>query len=250
MRSAETATSPAQPPARPVRDPSRMRRLLRALSTVLIVAGVLMIADAGVTLAWQEPISALLARIQQDKLSGQLDRIERSAPTPVERRVLAALATQRRRIEFLAREARRTARTGDPIGRIDIPKIGASFVVVQGTDTASLRKGPGHYPDTTFPGLGGTVAIAGHRTTYLAPFHDVNELKVGDRIVLTMPYARFEYAVQRTQVVLPTALWITRDVGYERLVLSACHPLYSASHRIVVFARMTRVTARGAALRG
>lgn len=224
-----------------------MRRALRAISTVLILAGVLMIADAGITLAWQEPVSALLARIQQNKLSGQLDKIEQRAPTPVQRRVLHALATQRRRIEFLAREARRTARTGGPIGRIDIPKIGADFVVVQGTDTDSLRKGPGHYPQTTFPGLPGTVAIAGHRTTYLAPFRRVDELKAGDPIVLTMPYARFTYRVQRLQIVLPTALWVTRDVGYDRLVLSACHPLYSASHRIIVFARLARVTARGAA---
>jgi sortase A len=227
-----------------------MRRALRAISTVLIVAGVLMIADAGITLAWQEPVSGLLARIEQNKLSGQLDRIERPAPTPVQRRVLAALASQRRRIAFLARELRRTARAGDPIGRIDIPKLGASFVVVQGTDTASLRKGPGHYPETTFPGLPGTVAIAGHRTTYLAPFHDVNELGRGDAIALTMPYGRFAYTVQRTQVVSPNASWIKRDVGYDRLVLSACHPLYSASHRIVVFARLRHVTARGAALSG
>lgn len=225
-----------------------MRRALRALSTVLIVAGVLMIADAGITLAWQEPVSALLARIEQSKLSGQLERIEQRGPTPVQRRVLAALASQRRRIEFLAREARRTARTGDPIGRIAIPAIGADFVVVQGTDTASLRKGPGHYPATTFPGLPGTVAIAGHRTTYLAPFRHVDELRHGDRIVLTMPYARLTYGVERTRIVDPDALWITRDVGYQRLVLSACHPLYSAAHRIVVFARLERVVARGAAV--
>src|SRR6185312_9470508 len=239
---AMTATDAAPPdrqPPRPLHARSPLRRAVRALSTVLIVAGLLMIADAGVTLAWQEPISAFIARIEQNALSGQLKRIERAAPTPVERRVA-----------FLAREARRSARVGDPIGRIDIPTIGASFVVVQGTDTSSLRKGPGHYPQTTFPGLGGTVAIAGHRTTYLAPFHDVNELKRGDRIVLTMPYARFEYAVQRTQIVTPDALWIERDLGYERLVLSACHPLYSASHRIVVFARLRHVSARGAALRG
>jgi sortase A len=227
-----------------------MRRALRAISTVLILAGVLLIADAGVTLAWQEPVSALLARIEQNKLSGQLDRIERSGPTRVERRVLAALADERRRIAFLAREARRNAMTGDPIGRIAIPKIGADFVVVQGTDTASLRKGPGHYPETTFPGLGGTVAIAGHRTTYLAPFRRVDELRRGDAIVLTMPYARFSYAVQRIQIVSPNAKWIERDVGYERLVLSACHPLYSASHRIIVFARLRRAAARGAAAMG
>ena len=128
--------------------------------------------------------------------------------------------------------------------------IGAGFVVVQGTDSASLRKGPGHYPSTTFPGLPGTVAIAGHRTTYLAPFRDVDELKHSDRILLTMPYGRFTYAVQRTQIVKPTALWVTRDVGYQRLVLSACHPLYSAAERIIVFARLQHVDARGAARRG
>jgi sortase A len=225
-----------------------MRRALRAVSTVLIVAGVLMIADAGITLAWQEPVSALLARIEQNKLSGQLDRLEQRGPTPVQQRVLRALASQRRRIEFLAREARRTAQTGDPIGRIAIPAIGASFVVVQGTDTASLRKGPGHYPSTTFPGLPGTVAIAGHRTTYLAPFRHVDDLKHGDRIVLTMPYGRFTYRVQRTQIVDPGALWVTRDVGYQRLVLSACHPLYSAAQRIIVFARLAQTVARGGAV--
>jgi sortase A len=224
-----------------------MRRALRAISTVLIVAGVLMIADAGITLAWQEPVSALLARIEQNKLSGQLDRIEQRGPTRVQQRVLRALESQRRRIEFLAREARRTAQTGDPIGRIAIPALGADFVVVQGTDTASLRKGPGHYPSTTFPGLPGTVAIAGHRTTYLAPFRRVDDLKRGDRIVLTMPYGRFTYRVQRDQVVDPDALWVTRDVGYQRLVLSACHPLYSAAQRIIVFARLEHVAARGAA---
>jgi len=225
-----------------------MTRALRTISTVLIVAGVLMIADAGITLAWQEPVSALLARIEQNKLSGELKRIEQRGPTRVQRRVLAALETQRRRIEFLAREARRSAHDGDPIGRIAIPAIGADFVVVQGTDTASLRKGPGHYPATTFPGLPGTVAIAGHRTTYLAPFRQIDDLQRGDRIVLTMPYGRFTYRVQRGQVVDPNALWVTRDAGYQRLVLSACHPLYSAAQRIVVFARLEQVVARGAAV--
>ncbi len=225
-----------------------MRHALRAISTVLIVAGALMIADAGITLAWQEPVSALLARIEQNKLSGELDRIEQRGPTPVQQRVLRALETRRRRIEFLAREARRTVRAGDPIGRIEIPAIGADFVLVQGTDNATLRKGPGHYPSTTFPGLPGTVAVAGHRTTYAAPFRRVDDLERGDRIELTMPYGRFTYRVQRGQIVEPTALWVTRDVGYQRLVLSACHPLYSAAQRIVVFARLERIVARGAAI--
>lgn len=217
---------------------------------MLIVAGALMIADAGVTFAWQEPVSALVARLAQNQLSGELEDLERTEPTPVQRRALATLPSERRRVAFLAREARRDATTGEPIGRIRIPSIGADFVVVHGTDGATLRKGPGHYPDTTFPGLGGTVAIAGHRTTYLAPFREVDELKPGQPIVLEMPYGRFTYAVQRTRIVQPSALWVTRDVGYERLVLSACHPLYSAAERIVVFARLRDVQARGAAARG
>lgn len=217
---------------------------------MLIVAGALMIADAGVTFAWQEPVSALVARLAQNQLAGELEDLERTEPTSVQRRALATLPSERRRVAFLAREARRDATTGQPIGRIRIPSIGADFVVVHGTDGATLRKGPGHYPDTTFPGLGGTVAIAGHRTTYLAPFRKVDELKPGQPIVLEMPYGRFTYAVQRTRIVQPSALWVTRDAGYERLVLSACHPLYSAAERIVVFARLRDVQALGAAARG
>jgi sortase A len=225
-----------------------MRRALRAISTVLIVAGTLLIVDAGITFAWQEPVSAVLARIQQDKLADQLDQLESRAPTPLQRRALARLETEPRRVAFLARLAQRSANVGDAIGRIEIPSIGVGQVVIQGTDAAELRKGPGHYPDTPFPGLGGTVAIAGHRTTYGAPFRNVNDLSRGDEIVLVMPYARFTYAVQKTQIVAPTATWVTRDVGYERLVLSACHPLYSAAQRIIVFARLRSTRERGAAV--
>ena len=129
-------------------------------------------------------------------------------------------------------------RAGDAVGRIDIAKISASYTVVQGTDASSLEKGPGHYPTTALPGMGETMAIAGHRTTYLAPFRRINELGQGDRIVVTMPYGQFVYRVQYVKIVLPTALWVTRNVGYDRLVLSACNPLYSAAQRIIVFARL------------
>ncbi len=241
-----TRTPPEEYAARRRNTPP-MKRALRAFSTVLIVAGLLLLADAGITLAWQEPVSALMARIQQDKLAGQLEEIEEAPPTPVQRRALAALPSQRRRVAFLAREARSNAEEGKPIGRIDIPRIGADFVVVEGTDPATLRKGPGHYPDTTFPGLRGTVGIAGHRTTYGAPFRKVDHLRRGDPIVVTMPYARFTYGVQETKIVPPTALWVTRDVGYDRLVLSACHPMYSAAERIIVFARLRRMEPLGAA---
>jgi sortase A len=226
-----------------------MRRILNALSTVLIVAGLLLIGDAGLTLVWQEPVSAVLARMQQDRLADELARIERRQPTAVQRTALARLESDRRRIAFLARLARREATAGEPFGRIEIPAIGLDAIVVEGTGAADLRKGPGHYPETTFPGLGGTVAIAGHRTTYGAPFGDVDQLHRGEEIVLEMPYGRFTYAVERTRIVSPDAVWVIRDQGFERLVLSACHPRFSAAKRIIVFARLRAVDGRGAAAR-
>lgn len=224
-----------------------MRRALRALSSVLIVAGVLLIADAAITLAWQEPVSAFLASRQQGKLADELEQIEQRAPTPVQRRALAQLRTDRHRIAFLARVSRRTATDGEPFGRLRIPSIDQDSVVVNGTQPDDLRMGPGHYPDTTFPGLGGTVAIAGHRTTYGAPFRNIDQLGKGDELVVEMPYGRFTYVFTRQLIVKPTATWVTRDVGYEQLVLSACHPLFSAAERLIVFARLTRVEERGAA---
>lgn len=202
-----------------------------------------MLADAGITLAWQEPISAYLAQRQQDKLGHELDAAGVQAIVRQEKAAVASIRDMKKRIEKLAAAERHRAHRGAPIGRIELPTLHRHYVVVQGTDDSTLRKGPGHYPGTEFPGQGGTVAIAGHRTTYLAPFRTINDLKRGDRIVLKMPYATFTYSVEKTQVVGPNAIWITHDVrGEERLVLSACHPLYSASHRIVAFAKLVSET--------
>lgn len=225
-----------------------MRRAARVASSVLIVVGALLVADAAVTLAWQEPVSAILAEIDQSQLSGDLDRLEAAPATRLQMRALRRLRVPARRIAFLARGLRRDLRPGRAIGRIRIPRIGATFVVVEGTDGATLRKGPGHYPATPLPGLPGTVAIAGHRTTYLAPFRKIDRLRPGDAIGVEMPYARFTYVVERSVIVPPTELSVTRPVGYDRLVLSACHPLYSAAKRIVVFARLRTTEPRGPAL--
>src|SRR3954468_13020000 len=214
-----------------------MRRGLRTLSTVLIVAGALLLADAVPPLLWQEPLSALYGHIQEGKLEDRLAQIERAPLAAVDQRAIARL-DQSRRLTFAARALARDSRAGDPLGKIAIPRIGLDAVFVQGTGSSDLRKGPGHYPATPLPGEHGTVAIAGHRTTYGAPFHDIDKLKPGDEIELTMPYGRFSYRVERTRIVPPTAVWVTNRVSYDRLILSACHPLYSAAQRIVVFAKL------------
>ena len=221
---------------------------LRALSTVLIIAGVLLLSDAALTLAWQEPVSALYARIVQDRLGDDLRDLELAKPSARDLAALRSLEDQRARMAFLARSLRRTSDPGDAVGRIRIPRIGASFVVVYGSDAASLRKGPGIYDDSPFPGAPGTVAIAGHRTTYLAPFRRIDKLQPGDEISVEMPYGRFTYRVQQRKIVAPTTVSVVKRVGYDRLVLSACHPLYSADKRIIVFARLVKSQARGAAL--
>jgi sortase A len=224
------------------------RRGWRALSVVLIVLGALVLIDAGVTLVWQEPLSALYAKYRQNHLSGTLRAAERATPTPVERRALASLPDERRRIAFLASELERHAGDGSAVGRIVIPRIDASYVVVKGTDTSDLESGPGIYSETSFPGIAGTTAIAGHRTTYLAPFRHIDALGRGSRILLKMPYAHFTYTVTGERVVAPTDVAAaTGEVGYSRLVLSACTPLFSAEKRLLVFARLTRTVPVGAA---
>ena len=188
---------------------------MRFIASVMTVSGVLLIADAGVTLAWQEPISALLAERDQDDLGRKLE----NPP---------------------ARVLRRQPLPGDAIGKIELPPLARSYFVVEGTKAEDLRKGPGHYAETPLPGEPGTVAIAGHRTTYGAPFRHIDDLKPGDPIVLRLPFGTYTYRVERSRIVEPTALWVKRRVGYDRLVLTACHPLHSAAKRIVVFARFTR----------
>ena len=95
------------------------------------------------------------------------------------------------------------------------------------------------------PGLGRTVAIAGHRTTFGAWFRHIDSLRDGDPMSLQTPYGTFRYRVQYHKIVKSDDWGIIRPQGYERLVLSACHPLYSASHRWVVFARAVSETPRG-----
>jgi sortase A len=201
-----------------------VRPILRFIAAVLTTSGALLIADAGLTLLWQEPISAFLANRQQDALADELEELDTRA------RVIRAFRDPARREEL----------KGDAIGKIELPTIDKSYYVVEGIDTGSLRKGPGHYPDTPLPGRRGTVAIAGHRTTYGAPFRNIDKLDPGDRITVDMPYGRFRYEVERTRIVDDGALWVTKTVGFNRLILTACHPLYSAAQRIVVFARLAQ----------
>jgi LPXTG-site transpeptidase (sortase) family protein len=132
-----------------------------------------------------------------------------------------------------------TGQTGKPIGRIVIPSIGVDVIMVEGTGTGDLREGPGHWPETPFPGQGGNFVVSGHRTTYGAPFRKLNKVEVGDEIDLVLPYGVARYTVTRVVIVLPTEVDEVAQLGREQVSLAACHPLYSAKQRIVVQGDLT-----------
>ena len=123
-----------------------------------------------------------------------------------------------------------------------------NFVFVAGTGENSLKRGPGHYANNVLPGQRGTVAIAGHRTTYEAPFRRLDKLRRGDRITLTMPYGLFTYTVEGSRVVSPGHTTVLRHVRHDRLVLTTCTPMFSATQRLVVTGRLERAIPRGAAI--
>lgn len=233
------------------RGPGRL--MVRGASWALIVLGVLALVDAGVTLVWQEPVTALYAMVQQDQLGSSLEKLEAAPPSQLVAERLALVHDRSARVALLAGELERQAGGGSAVGRLVIPRIGADYAVVKGTDTADLEEGPGvysrsEYQQSMFPGLAGVTAIAGHRTTFLAPFRHIDELRKGDEISLTMPYARFIYTVQRTRIVAPNNVYaVLHPGGSTRLVLSSCNPPFSAAQRILVYAGLTRTTPLGAA---
>jgi sortase A len=274
---------------------------------VLVVLGTLLLAEGIVTVAWQEPFTSFSAARSQDRLDGDLGAAEAREQRLSKARV-ARLRTDQRKIDaFMAERAtavNEKTPPGTALGRLKIDKIDLNLVMVQSTTDASLTKGPAHYTETVLPGRPGIMGIAGHRTTYSAPFRNINELKAGNEIVVTMPYGRFTYKVVGQKIVdaafggvftaasfpgrqLPkkdaadgrqagaggegdaagdaslageAGLTGSADEGvraakpdaagkggdppealssdFGGLALTACHPLYSAAQRIIVYARL------------
>lgn len=135
---------------------------------------------------------------------------------------------------------------GGAMAQIRIPDIGVDKIVVEGVQVSDLKRGPGHYPDSPLPGQPGNAAIAGHRTTYGAPFNRIDELENGDEILVTTAQGAFRYVVREQLIVRPDQVEVLGDFGDDRLTLTACHPKYSARQRIVVVATLDGTAAPGA----
>jgi len=223
----------------------------KRIAIAMLVVAALLLGEAGVTLAWKEPFTAFMAARSQDDLTKQLHKRGDTQLSAADQRRLAAIdgvdARTKARMATLAERERTAVPEGDALGTISIGTIEVDDVVVQGTQAPDLRKGPGRYTQTFLPGQGKPVGVAGHRTSYGAPFRNVDELKTGDTITMKMPYGQFTYAVDRHRIVPADFDKAFADVKGETLVLSACHPLYSASERILVYAHLVSSRPLGSA---
>ena len=204
---------------------------------LLIAVGVLTLVWVVVVWRWQDPFTALYTHLQQQRLAHAY--AQQAAAFRPASRDLAGVSLNADALAY-ARELHR----GGPVGRITIGRIGLNMVVVQGTDHRSLEKGPGHYVQSGLPGEGRLVYIAGHRTTYLAPFSHIDAIRIGDYIRLQVPYGTFTYRVVRHYVVPDDDVAVLRDTGREVLRLQACHPRFFATHRYIVYARPVEVIPR------
>jgi sortase A len=212
---------------------STFRRVVDILGRVLIGAGVLLLLFTayqiwGTSLQESHTQSALRSQLQHESANAEsgralaeaaaLDKLPTGPPVTAPR-------TQ-------------APSEGEPIGDIRIPVIGINQIVVEGTDTTDLRKGPGHYTGTPLPGQAGNAAIAGHRTTYGHPFYNLDSVKVGDPIVLTTLQGIFVYDATKSFVVSPSDTDVIKNVFADQLTLTTCNPRFSASTRLIVQAKL------------
>jgi sortase A len=224
-----------------------MRRLARAVGLVLAVAGALTLVWAVVVWRWEDPFTGLYTTWQQHRLEGQLNREFQEYARPRPALAVQNTGAEAHRLGLAAARLRRTADAGQPIGRIVIPRLGLNMILVNGTDEGSLTRGPGRDLRSYMPGQNRLVYIAGHRTTYLAPFSHIEEIRAGDFITLEMPYATFRYRAARHVIVPANDLAVLRSPRHELLALQACHPRFFATHRYIVYARLRSVKLRDGA---
>jgi sortase A len=219
-----------------------MRRRVRLLGTALAVTGVLTILWALVVWQWQDPFTALYTLWKQHQLVAQYARraaaFRTTAPSD------SSLAGERRGVAGEARTYRVETHRGEAIGRIVVPRMGVNMILVDGTDHHSLTLGPGRDLSTYMPGENRLVYIAGHRTTYLAPFSHIDQMRKGDSITLKVPYGTFLYRVSGQRIVPANDLAVLRSPRHEVLILQACHPRFFATHRFLVYAQLVHVDPR------
>ncbi|HLG09290.1 MAG TPA: class E sortase [Gaiellaceae bacterium] len=220
------------------------------LGTLILVVGLGVLAWSATVYLWKDPFTTAYTAYEQRRLDRKLDkRFEgwRVVRTPPESNKAASKSPDVRKE---ARAYRLASVEGDPVARLEIPRLDLDAVVVNGTSSADLRRGPGRQMETSMPGEGELVYVAGHRTTYGAPFSAIDKLRHGDRVFLELPYASIEYRITGHRIVDDNDLSVLRSRGREELVLQACHPRFFASQRYLAYARPIHVIEKKAVATG
>jgi sortase A len=203
-----------------------VRRAVRAVGKSLIAAGVLILLFVAYQL-WGTGLAEARAQARLTKqFNGSL-----SAPSTTTTTTSAPSAP-------VEADAPPPPLAGEAVGILKISKLGLEKAVVEGVSASDLKKGPGHYPGTPMPGQPGNASIAGHRTTYGAPFNRLDELGPGDDILVTTREGEFRYEVSETKIVRPTEVSVLDPTADNRLTLTTCHPKYSAALRLIVVASL------------
>ena len=216
----------------------RIIAVLSPLGKLLIAGGVLTLSFAAYQLWGTSFVEARAQRALEDEFRALVETpaVARPATQPVDvDPVSGDGTTEHARPAVLPDD-------GSAVARLEVPAIGLDKIVVEGVGQSDLRKGPGHYPGTPLPGRPGNAAIAGHRTTYGAPFFRLDELRPGDVITVTTRDGRFRYIVGGTEVVEPSRVDVLDDFGDDRLTLTTCNPRYSAAQRLIITATLDRQT--------
>jgi sortase A len=231
-----------------------MRRFARIAGTLMVVAGVGAVVWVVLVWQWQDPFTALYTKYEQHKLASRFSHRFADYKPPASIRPVTkgpdgsvSVDAERARVRAEAAAYRRALKEGDPVGRLIVPRLGLKSIVVNGTGHDDLTKGPGRDLRTYMPGEGELIYIAGHRTTYLAPFSHIDSLRPGDPITLVLPYGTFHYEVTGHRIVDADELSVLRTHHREQLVLQACHPRFFATHRYLAYAKLVEAEPRNGA---
>jgi LPXTG-site transpeptidase (sortase) family protein len=255
-----SGTEDAAPPP-PGKRRGRRWTWRRIISDVIILAGVCLLLYVPSTWAWSwwqqrglkselqqssPALKAPSASFFRDNMVSAGIPVDVNADKNDQRPLAqkeAALAAQRASVQAFRDAAVLFAQSvqnseGKPIGKIVIPKIKLEWVVIQGVELQDMKAGPGHWPETPFPGMGGNFILSGHRNIWGGPFLHLDKLAVGDTIELLLPYVAARYEVTRSLIVKPTQVDVVAQRGFEQISLTTCDPPFTARNRLVVQAKL------------
>jgi sortase A len=230
-----------------------LRRLVHLLGTALVVLGIVALLWGLAIWRWEDPATGLYTRWQQRELSSQLASLRSTYAPDKQGTQLGADSKQPdakrsvgASVKSLATRLRLSTKSGNALGRIRVDRLGLEMTMVNGSDPDALVRGPGVDPRAYLPGEGELVYVAGHRTTYGAPFAHIDRLRAGDEIEMEMPYGTFVYRVTSHVIVPADDVGRLKSRGREEIALQACHPRFTARERYIVYAlpvtRRSRVT--------